>query len=521
MTTGVSEPISSRLGTTPPRLNVASLGMLARVAAALLAAAAAGAAIGLSPTVALLLLATAVVLFAVRRVNTLAFVLLWTLPYMSVNLPTGSFTLKMSDAPAYLFAVAWGVRTLWRRDRVAWPPASVQVIVYLAALALSTLFSPVIPQIFRGDLAFPNRNAPELRSLSMIIWLGLSWLVVVGLYNVLGRSPQAYRRGVRVFILSSGLACLISLGMYFLAMHGYHFTEKSGGRDLVFDSGANAGHYLRLAGVAYEPLFLGFYLITTIPVTLTVLLMRPHWMSVWVLRAVLALQCLTMFLTFSAGGWAGLFVVLILLFPMLRPYVSRRSWTVLALGTALTVALCALALATHPKWQSIGTTIGTKVFQGGDDIRKAQWRVGYDLIDDYPILGVGPGMARFYFSRYHDTIRSQPQAEDYEINNVYINVFAESGIVGFAAFFWCAIAGIGALAIAIKRFGMANVPVLTALSASLVGCATQYASVNALFLIYFPVLIGLALAGVRLAHTDAERLPSRAAGIRRLTRRAA
>ena len=521
MTTGVPEPTSSPLG-LPSRLGLPGAGALAGILAALLGAAAAGAAIGLSSTFALLLLAAVPVLLAVRRVNTLALVLLWTLPYMSVNLPTGSFTLKLSDAPAYLFAVAWGVRAIWRRDRVAWPPASVPVLVYLAALALSTMFSPVIPPIFRGDLAWPNRNAPELRSLSLIIWLGLSWLVVVGLYNVLGKSPKAYRRGVRVHILSSGVACLISLGMYVLALHGYHFTENSGGRDLVFDSGANAGDYLRLAGVSYEPLFLGFYLITTIPVTLTVLLMRPDWLSPWILRAVLALQCLTMFLTFSAGGWAGLFVVLVLLFPMLRPFVSRRSWAVLALGTVLSVALCAAALVTHPKWQSIGTTIGTKVFQGGDDIRKAQWRVGYALIADYPVLGVGPGMARFYFSRYHQTIRSQPKSDDYEINNAYINVFAESGVVGFAAFFWCALAGVGALALAIKRFGMANVPVLTALSASLVGCATQYASMNALFLIYFPVLIGLTVAGARLAHTDAERLPARVGGERkRLARRAA
>lgn len=508
MTTGVPEPTSPRLSAPPPlRLNAAGLGALARVLAALLGAAAAGALIAKAPALALLLIAAAGVLFAVRRVETLALALLWTLPYMSVNLPTGSFTLKLSDAPAYLFAVAWGVRAVWRRDRVVWPPASAQVLVYLAALALSAMFSPAIPSVFRGDLQIPNRNAPELRSLSLIIWLGLSWLVVVGLHNVLGKSQEAYRRGVRAHILSSGVACLISLAMYVLATRGYNFIEKSGGRNLVFDSGANAGNYLRLAGVAYEPLFLGFYLITALPVTLAVLLMRPGWMPLWALRVVLLLQCVTMFLTFSAGGWAGLLVVLLLLTPLLRPHVSRRSWVALFGGAIVAVVVCAAALATHPKWQSIGTTIGTKLFQGGDEVRKAEWKVGYGLIADYPALGVGPGMARFYFSRYHQTIRSQPMAEDYEINNAYVNVFAESGIVGLAAFLWCGLAGVGALARTIKRFGVANVPVLTALAASLVGCATQYASINALFLIYFPVLIGLAVAGARLAHTDAERLP--------------
>lgn len=475
---------------------------LGRVLLALLVATGAGVAVGLCPPLAFLLLAVAMVLFATRRVETLAVVVFWTLPYMSVNLPTGNFTLKMSDAPAYLFAVAWLVRAAWRRERVALPPATAQVLVYLAVLAVSAGLSPEIPTPFRGDLEIPNRNAPELRSLSLIIWLGLSWLVVTGLYNIAGGRVGLYRRCVRAHILSSGVACLISLGMFVLGLRGYQFVEKSGGRNLVFDSGT----YFRLAGVAYEPLFLGFYLITVIPVTIAVLVMRPSWMAPWLLRLILALQCAAMFLTFSAGGWAGLCVVLLLLLPLLWPYFSRRSMAGMLAGAALAVVIGAAVIVTHPKWQNIATTMGTKVLQGGDDIRKGEWKVGYALIAHYPVLGVGPGMARFYFSRYHDTIRSMPFSPDYEINNAYINVYAESGLVGLLAFVWCAIAGIAALALVLRRFGPRNVPVLAALCASLVGCATQYASFNALFLVYFPVLIGLATAGARLAPAGAERL---------------
>lgn len=468
-----------------------------RLALALVSAGALGVLAAFSLPAALLAIGAALVVFAACGVEALSVAAFWALPYMSFNLPTGSFTLKLCDGVAYLFTVAWLVRAALRRERIALPPATVQVLVFLAALAISAMCSPNIPAIYSDDLSPTNRNAPNFRSGSLIIWLGLSWLVVVALYNVIGSRPDLYRRCVRAHILSSGLACLISLGMYALGLYGFRFNEHANGRSLIFDT----GRYLRLAGVAYEPMFLGFYLLTVIPVTLAVRSFHPEWLSRWTCSFVLGLQILAMILTLSSGGWAGLIIALTVMALLLRPRVLRPR---VVLGVGVVIALVAAAFVAAPKIQSIVGDTTDKITNGGDNIRKMEWKVGYDLIDDYPVLGVGPGMARFYFTRYHATMRSVPFGLDEEINNVYINVMAENGIVGFAAFMACAIAGIAGLALPLRRFGPKRLPLLCGLLASLIGVAAQYNSLNSLFVVYFPVLVGLACAAARLAPTGVE-----------------
>ena len=102
---------------------------------------------------------------------------------------------------------------------------------------------------------------------------------------------------------------------------GFRFTEASGGRNLIFDT----GQFLRLAGVAYEPTFLSFYLMTTIPVTLMVWLYQPTWLPRRLLLLSLFLQATAMLLTFSAGGWASLLVALALVSPLTTALAARAA----------------------------------------------------------------------------------------------------------------------------------------------------------------------------------------------------
>ncbi len=454
-----------------------------------------GVAVAFTPVVGLLLCALAVVVVAVRWVELLSVAMFLTLPYMVANLPTGAFTLKLCDAVAYLFAGAWAARALLRRDRVFWPPATGAVLVYLAVLAVSTAFSPPVPRPYLGDVDLNSRNAPDFRSISLIVWLGLSWLVVVALYNVVGSRPDLYRRCVCTHILGSGIACVIGLVMYGLALFfGFQFHESSMGRSLIFLN----GDYLRLAGVAYEPLFMGFYLTTVIPVTVVVRQLRPGWIPRRLVTLVLALQCLALLLTFSAGGWAAMVISMLILAPLLLRHMTAQERKRLGVSLAALAVLVGVGCVVVPKVRSTISSPLSKIAGGGDPVRKNEWAVGYAVISDHPFLGIGPGLARFYFGRY-DFQRSTPLFFDQEINSVYINVVAESGVVGGLAFVWCAFSGIRALLTVVWRRGVSNVPILTALVASLFGVAAQYTSLNSLFLVYFPALIGITVAGMRLS----------------------
>lgn len=461
---------------------------------ALAAAVALGVLLAQSPVLAMLVCALALVAACSRAVNLLAVVMFLTLPYMSVNMPTGAFNLKVCDVGAYLFAAAWLVRTALRHERIAAPPATVPVLVFLACLCVSALLSAPVPVPYLGDVVRESRNGPDYRPISVILWLGLSWLVVVALYNTAGARPALFRRCLRAHILGSGLACVISLGMYALGLLGYQFYDRATGHQLVFDM----GNYLRLAGVAYEPLFLGFYLITVIPITIMARLFHPDWLPGRLTGPILALQLLTLLLTFSAGGWAALAVSLVIILPTVYPRLSgpsrRRLWAGLVVVSVLTVAVCVIV----PKAADIVNSPLQKIAQGTDNVRRTEWDAGRRIFADHPVFGVGPGLSRFIFAQY-DWHRSPPLGLDIEVSNLYLSLLAEDGVVGMAAFVWCGLAGAAALALVVRRWGAARVPLLTALLASLVGCALQFTSFNALHVVYFPAAIGLAVAAARLA----------------------
>jgi hypothetical protein len=456
-----------------------------------------------------LILALAVVVLASRYVERLSVIVFWTLPYMVVNLPTGGFTLKLPEVMAYLFAAAYGARALIRRETPRWPPATAQVLVYLGVLAVSAAFAPPVPLPYAGVHGGLDRNSPDLRSISLIAWLLLAWLTVTAIYNVVGDKPELYKKCVCTYILSSGLASLVGIGMYIATLAGVSLTGIGRGM-LVFN---NAGAFLRLAGVAYEPMFMGFFLMTTIPVTLAVRRHFPHWIPNPLSLASLVLQCVAIALTTSGGGIFALIVALLLLTALTKAWRRSQRWliSVAAVAVAL-VVIGVTAYLSSPTFNTIVNITAGKWTTGSDSMRGAEAIVGWNCFVTHPILGVGAGMDNFYFPRYYRWEVNVATSLLPEINDLYITVAAETGLIGILAFAWMGLAGIRALAMTLRRHGPVNRPVLTALTCSLVGCAFQYLSLNPLFLLYFTALVGIACAGERLAPTGVEQ-PA-AAGIR-------
>jgi len=129
-----------------------------------------------------------------------------------------------------------------------------------------------------------------------------------------------------------------------------------------------------------------------------------------------------MFVTFSRGGWFGAAVALAVV--VVVAWLKRRDlgaprWAVAALtafGAILLLPAAAVVLA--------------RGFQG-DQLsaasRVADWQTALAMIRDHPLLGVGKGnyleLARLY----------NPWALEYPVHNVYLFLWAETGIIGLLA----------------------------------------------------------------------------------------
>lgn len=490
--------MSLSLPTNKPR-RVSALA--ARAIAVLAGTALVGVGVAWFPPLAVLLCGLALVVAASRITEALSVLLFWTLPYLVLNMPTGVFTLKLPELVAYVFAAAVVVRILVRRETVAWPPATVPVMVFLAVLAASAAFSPVVPVPYEGAFSPTDRNNVGFRAASVVIWMGLSWLVVVALCHVVGSRPALYRRCVRAHIFAGTLASTISLAGYVLALRGLELSLGGGGRKLVFDTGS----YFRLSGVSYEPALMAFYLLTVLPVTVAVLLVRPTWIArPWAALAV-AVQASALVLTFSSSGWASVATALVVLALFLRPTArqKRRGLRLAAVVGAVAVVLLSLSLANPLVSHILLDPVG-KITGGGYAERNDEITTGMDIFHAYPLLGVGPGMAPFFFARFHPVVRNTIIGDVHTVNNLYVSTLAENGIVGLAALACCAVVGLATLLLTIRRQGAVNMPILAALTASLMGTIVHFWSDQILFLVYFAGLLGLAAAGERVAESGVE-----------------
>lgn len=452
--------------------------------------------------VALLLVALTCVIFATPFVNQLAVLTFWLLPYLILNLPTGGVTLKVPELTSYLFMAATLARALLRRERITLPPATLPVLLFLAVLALSAAVSPLIPSPYWGG--FSGILSPNTRSFGLLFWLCLSWLLVVSLYHVVGRSRALYRRCVCAHIWSGAVVSLIGIVAYVSTLRGSSWALAAVGnsRGIVFSGGGS----FRLTGVSYEPLLFAFYLMTVIPVALTVAFYKQDWMPRRAVLGALFLMGVALVLTFSAGGWIALVVGFALMVHLFRPQsIEYKKLLPFLLPALLPLLLVGIFYFLNPKMASVINFTFGKIASGGYKMRNEENLTGLRTFESHPILGVGPSMMPFYFPVYHPSVRSMDNAYiSYFVNNLYLTTLAESGIVGFIALALCGIFGLAALCRPILRWGPRQVPVLTGLTIALVGCAIQYWNTQNLFLIYFPALVGLACAGERLALSEAE-----------------
>ncbi len=148
--------------------------------------------------------------------------------------------------------------------------------------------------------------------------------------------------------------------------------------------------------------------------------------------------------SWSRGGWlaaaAALFVVIAL---------RSRKGLAVAVGTAVAVVTAALVGAVSPA--SLPASLGERV-QGMAGIleaenaisqpvtdanfavieRLAHWVAGYRMWESAPWLGIGPGNYAVVYEGFNLPLWTEPLGH---AHNLYINILAETGVIGLAAFF--------------------------------------------------------------------------------------
>ncbi len=318
------------------------------------------------------------------------------------------FGSTLTKVPAALLVAAWA----WTRLRERRLPRRHPVHLPLAALAVVVLASAAVHSGDTFTLEYLIRWCPFL-------------LTAFVLLDVVSREVP-----VRLLLGASVAGALVAAGgaVYSFAVLGD----------------------LRATGPLEDPNDLAYVIVAALPLLVALTVRsgpaagrRAGGVVLVVVAAVLVVGAAV---TVSRGGALALAVAVVWL--AVRRAVPKRvllaaAGAVLAVGAVAVVALGPL----------VATALQQKGYIGSSnvDTRALRWQVALRMLADEPLLGVGPGG---YRGNYMAASHNAELAEQTPVaHNMYVEVAAELGLLGLAAFAAVVVAALLAVERAVRRGG--------------------------------------------------------------------
>jgi putative inorganic carbon (HCO3(-)) transporter len=260
--------------------------------------------------------------------------------------------------------------------------------------------------------------------------------VICALIAVLASTPKRLVQGAWTIVAAGAL--LGGLGTFQALTGDYH--RQFWGFARIKDAHIWGDVFeKRIAGPLGDPNFFAQILIVLVPVGLTLAAESKGLRGRGLALGATALILGGAVLTYSRGGALALGCVLLLFLASHR--VSPRY-----LGLGALVLLLLLLVTPTELFRRLGT-IG-EILPGGEEVldpdssfaeRKLYALTAWAMFLDHPVLGVGAGNYTVHFDRYADEVGFS--ARDYEQpgevhypHNLYLEIAAETGLVGLAVF---------------------------------------------------------------------------------------
>ena len=332
------------------------------------------------------------------------------------------------EMSVFIAAMAWLVRmAMARRLRLTRTGLGLPVLALLAIAAVSSLRSPH-PM---GSLA------------TLLEWLSYAALLFV-LANVVNEEGIDPRFFLRILWASAFAVVLYGLFQQFVNLPLLTKQIEADPGRVELELRMSARHLGDLMARAHGRIFSTFlvsnsfagFLALVIPGFVGYLLDRLRagdrgrlFLAASGLWLGGALACLL--LTFSKGGWLAFGVGSFAFCVMLGKDLLRRHARIVAAAAAGAAAAVGLLFAVKVIPVQIFRDVVTSF-----DVRLGYWRGALAMARDHLFGGVGLGAYGLYFSRYRPLLAHPAQAA----HNDYLQVLAELGIFGLAAFLWVWIA---------------------------------------------------------------------------------
>lgn len=428
------------------------------------------------------LLALAAVLFylIIRNPELGWFLIVFFLPFERVpSLEIAGVNLKINTLLGFLTLFAWVLALMFnsKKYRVQPNPLIIPLLLFIFALIFSL-----------------TQALDFTRAVSVLVFTLFTITISVLAVNMV-YSKETLQKSILILFLSAlvvGLFGLFQFGGDVVGLPPSLTLLKEGYTSVVFG-------FPRVQAFSMEPLYLANYLLIPLCVGLALAINRIDIIKRWWLVGLMALLLVNFILTVSRGGYAGLVVSLVILgIFFLKKVLTWRNILIGVVTAAVVIYGVAFAL-------SRGETRATLEFLGHiqlQDMRRGEsvegrlmsYKRGLIAFRTSPVFGLGLGNYGPWATDYRDT---RPTSGWPIVNNQYIELLAETGIVGLGAFVFLIFVLILRTFIALKYTSDLFLgSVLIGLLAALAGVLVQYNFMSTLYIIHIWVLIGM-LVGVQ------------------------
>lgn len=406
------------------------------------------------------------------------------LPFERVgSLELGGLTLRPSQVLLIITVIAWLVDGLVRRRlKIFSNPLLVPLLLFLAAELIS-LTQAV--NLRRGVVVL------AATALTMLMALIVPQLVTTE------------RRARRVIQILIGVTIIVTIfGVYqFIGDLIGLPTSLTGLRDLYTKE---VFGFPRIQGTALEPLYFVNFLILPLSLIAAFVLSRQRSLPILILVGALALTVINVVLALSRAGWAAVAVSLIIIgLYYFRRIFSPRQLVIGILVIAVTVVVFGRVFRLTDNVELSVEKFGTQalaIFEGASfSDRASTFTDAVGAFTTHPWLGVGVGNFGPVEAPF-PTI--EPVGGWLIVNNIFLEIAAESGIIGLTLFVCFLVMLFVRSVKAIKVTDSAWLrAALVGSLAAFVGVMLQYQTFSILFIMHIWFLFGWLIALQNMAFT--------------------
>lgn len=328
------------------------------------------------------------------------------LPFQTpFQLPIGNTSIQLSDAILAAACIAWLSSA---SHQFRWTRFHTLLLFLLAAVSMSTAFS-----------AAPSTSLIKLAgklSLAAAAFLGFEFV----------RSRVDLERFARVWWIASAVVVLLCL----LGIAGFYAGIRDPAINVVVHpifGSLPAGNYPRIEGLFAYPSVLCNYL--SVSLWLVVIVARTAKQRTAALVFVLCLAVTAAF-TFTPG-LGGMFLAAGVFVAAAGPLARPARIAVVAASILVAAAFLVVSSLTLFSYTADGWSVPLAAGEFTPSHRAMAWRSGFETFLEHPVVGKGVGLPTAQ-AIYIDPNGNRQLLAD--AHNTYINVLAETGVLGLTAF---------------------------------------------------------------------------------------